>query len=130
LRSLSGRILFGTVGGRAPAPRLLGSGSFPVVPWGRTPCQNHFALDDWEERGRPACGFGRRARNLVGQISWLKGFRRDAENGNRDGCAPFLDGFCLGRWVAMRQHPAPVGLRCPDGAWFLAQRMGEDAAGR
>jgi hypothetical protein len=43
----SGRILFGTVGGRAPAPGLLGSGSFPVVPLGRTPCQNHFAMDDW-----------------------------------------------------------------------------------
>ena len=56
--------------------------------WGRTPCQYHFALDVWGERGRPACGFGRRARNLVGQISWLKGFRRDAENGNRDGRAP------------------------------------------
>jgi hypothetical protein len=48
----------------------------------------HFAMDDWGERGRPACGFGRRARTLVGQISWLKGFRRDAENGNRDGRAP------------------------------------------
>ena len=67
-------------------------------------------MDDWGERGRPACGFGRRARNLVGQISWLKGFRRDAENGNRDGCAPFLDGFCLGRWVAVRQHPDSLGL--------------------
>src|SRR5665213_182528 len=43
----SGRILFWTVGGRAPAPRHLGSGSFPVVPLGRTPCQNHFALDVW-----------------------------------------------------------------------------------
>ena len=32
--------------------------------------------------------FGRRARNRVGQISWLTGFRRDAENGNRDGRAP------------------------------------------
>jgi hypothetical protein len=45
--SRRGRILFWTVGGRAPAPGLLGSGSFPVVPWGRTPCQNHFAMDDW-----------------------------------------------------------------------------------
>ena len=50
----------------------------------------HFGMDDWGERGRPACGFGRRARNIVGQISWLTGFRRDAENGNRDGCAPIL----------------------------------------
>src|SRR5665213_1715817 len=32
-RSLSGRILFGTNAGRAPAPRLLGSGQFPVVPF-------------------------------------------------------------------------------------------------
>jgi len=55
--------------------------------WGRTPCQNHFALDVWGERGRLACGFGRRARTIVGQIS-LTGFRRDAENGNRDGRAP------------------------------------------
>jgi hypothetical protein len=45
-------------------------------------------MDDWGERGRPACGFGRRARIIVGQISLLKGFRRDAENGNRDGRAP------------------------------------------
>jgi len=67
--------------GRAP-------GSFPVGPLGRTPCQNHFALDDWGERGRPARRFGRRARNGVGQIRLLKGFRRDAENGNRDGRAP------------------------------------------
>jgi hypothetical protein len=44
-------------------------------------------MDDWGERTRLACGFGRRARTIVGQIS-LKGFRRDAENGNRDGCAP------------------------------------------
>ena len=42
----------------------------------------------WGERTRLACGFGRRARNRVGQISWLTGFRRDAENGNRDGRAP------------------------------------------
>ena len=40
------------------------------------------------ERARPACGFGRRARIIVGQISLLTGFRRDAENGNRDGRAP------------------------------------------
>ena len=66
--------------GRAP-------GSFPFGPLGRTPCQNHFAMDDWGERGRPACGFGRRAQTIVGQIS-LTGFRRDAENGNRDGRAP------------------------------------------
>ncbi|HEY5043012.1 MAG TPA: hypothetical protein VIK53_13530 [Verrucomicrobiae bacterium] len=33
--------------------------------------------------------FGRRARNIVGQIS-LTGFRRDAENGNRDGRAPHV----------------------------------------
>ena len=45
-------------------------------------------MDDWGERVRPACGFGRRARTIVGQMSWLKGFRRDAENGNRDGRAP------------------------------------------
>jgi hypothetical protein len=45
-------------------------------------------MDDWGERARPACRFGRRARNIVGQISWLKGFRRDAENGDRDGRAP------------------------------------------
>jgi hypothetical protein len=48
----------------------------------------HFGMDDWGERVRPACGFGRRARTIVGQMSWLKGFRRDAENGNRDGRAP------------------------------------------
>jgi len=24
--------------------------------WGRTPCQNHFALDVWGERARLACG--------------------------------------------------------------------------
>jgi hypothetical protein len=35
---------------------------------------NHFGLDDWGERGRPACGFGRRARTIVGQISLLDGF--------------------------------------------------------
>jgi hypothetical protein len=45
-------------------------------------------MDDWGERTRPACRFGRRARNIVGQISLLTGFRRDAENGNRDGRAP------------------------------------------
>jgi len=43
------------------------------------------------ERARPVCRFGRRARTLVGQISWLTGFRRDAENGNRDGCAPYSE---------------------------------------
>jgi hypothetical protein len=43
---------------------------------------------NWGERTRLACRFGRRARIIVGQISWLKGFRRDAENGNRDGRAP------------------------------------------
>ena len=48
----------------------------------------YFAMDVWGERTRLACGFGRRARNIVGQISWLTGFRRDAENGNRDGRAP------------------------------------------
>ncbi len=32
--------------------------------------------------------FGRYARNGVGQISLLTSFRRAAENGNRDGCAP------------------------------------------
>jgi len=61
------------------------------------------------ERTRPACSFGRRARTIVGQIS-LTGFRRDAENGNRDGRAPFLDGFCFGRWVAVRQLPDSLGL--------------------
>jgi len=45
-------------------------------------------MDVWGERTRLACGFGRRARNIVGQISWLTGFRRDAENGDRDGRAP------------------------------------------
>jgi hypothetical protein len=45
-----------------------------------------------EGRARLACGFGRRARTIVGQIS-LTGFWRDAEYGNRDGCAPFLDGL-------------------------------------
>jgi hypothetical protein len=45
--ALRGRILFWTVGGRAPAPGHLGAGSFPVGPLGRTPCQNHFALDVW-----------------------------------------------------------------------------------
>jgi hypothetical protein len=34
----------------------------------------HFGLDEWGERGRPACGFGRRARTIVGQISLLDGF--------------------------------------------------------
>jgi hypothetical protein len=48
----------------------------------------HFGMDDWGERARPACRFGRRARTIVGQIGLLKGFRRDAENGNRDGRAP------------------------------------------
>ena len=51
-------------------------------------CQMQFWLDVWGERTRLACGFGRRARNIVGQISWLTSFRRDAENGNRDGRAP------------------------------------------
>jgi hypothetical protein len=41
----------------------------------------------WGERTRLACGFGGRARNSVGQIS-LTGFRRDAENGNRDIALP------------------------------------------
>ena len=50
--------------------------------------QNHFAMDDWGERTRLACGFGRRARIIAGQISLGNGFRRDAENGNRDGRAP------------------------------------------
>jgi hypothetical protein len=39
-RWATGRILFWTVGGRAPAPGLLGSGSFPVGPLGRTPLPN------------------------------------------------------------------------------------------
>ena len=49
----------------------------------------HFGMDDWGERARPACGFGRRART-IGWINsiWETGFRRDAENGNRDGRAP------------------------------------------
>jgi hypothetical protein len=45
-------------------------------------------MNDWGERARLACRFGRRARTIVGQICWLTSFRRDAENGNRDGCAP------------------------------------------
>ena len=45
-------------------------------------------MDGWGERARPACRFGRRARTIVGQIGLLTGFRRDAENGNRDGRAP------------------------------------------
>jgi hypothetical protein len=43
------------------------------------------------ERTRLACRFGRRARTIVGQIGLLTGFRRDAENGNRDGRAPHSD---------------------------------------
>jgi hypothetical protein len=46
----------------------------------------------------------------------LTGFRRDAENGNRDGRAPFLDGFCFGWWVAVRQHPDTLCLA--DFLWF------------
>ena len=49
-----------------------------------------FGMDGWGEGGRRARRFGRRARTLVGQISWLMGFRRDAENGDRDGSrSPF-----------------------------------------
>jgi hypothetical protein len=55
--------------------------------WKRRPLF-YFAMDVWGERTRLACGFGRRARNIVGQISWLTGFRRDAENGNRDIALP------------------------------------------
>jgi len=44
-------------------------------------------MDDWEERARPACGFGRRARTIGGTIQFEGCFRRDAENGNRDGRA-------------------------------------------
>src|SRR5665213_764431 len=58
---------------------------------------------DREERARLACGW-QSARSLgfapeawVESFSLENGFRRDAENGNRDGRAPFLDGFCFGR---------------------------------
>jgi hypothetical protein len=47
-----------------------------------------FCVGSLGERTRLACGCGRRARNIGGQISWLTGFWRDAEKGNRDGCAP------------------------------------------
>ena len=75
-------------------------------------------MDVWGERGRPACGFGRRARNSVGQISWLTGFRRDAENGNRDGCAPrrgATDGNqSATKWLVTH----PRGLSVLNGRWI------------
>ena len=45
-------------------------------------------MDEWGERARLACRFGRRARTIGRTIWFGKGFRRDAENGNRDGRAP------------------------------------------
>ena len=47
----------------------------------------------------PPAGLGVAPEPSLDKLVWLTGFRRDAENGNRDGCAPFLDGFCLGRLV-------------------------------
>ena len=44
-------------------------------------------MDERGEHTRLVCRYGRRARNIVGQIS-LTDFRRDAENGNWDGCSP------------------------------------------
>jgi hypothetical protein len=79
---------------------------------------HRFAMDDWGEYARLACSFGRHARNLVGQISWLTGFRRDAENGNRDGCAPFLTDFVWDGWspCASTQPPCVWLISgCPDG---------------
>jgi hypothetical protein len=71
------------------------------VPSRRTPLPKLFYDGRWGERTRLACRFGRRARNIVGQLS-LTGFRRDAENGNRDGCALFLE-------LALRGIPGLLG---------------------
>ena len=54
---------------------------------------------------------GRRARTIVGQISWLRGFRRDAENGNRDGCAPrrrVMDDPVLATFQVARNFPRRI----------------------
>jgi hypothetical protein len=76
-------------------------------------------MDDWGERTRLACRFGRRARNRMGQISWLKGFRRDAENGNRDIALPSKDPMG-GRAPA----PAKGSLGWTNGAMAYAQHHG------
>ena len=54
----------------------------------------HFGMDDWGERARLACWLpsarssGVAPEPLVEPFSLGNGFRRDAENGNRDGRAP------------------------------------------
>ena len=60
---------------------------FGLWPVGQSVPSPSGAISRVGERARLVCSYGRRARNIVGQIS-LTGFRRDAENGNRDGRAP------------------------------------------
>ena len=70
-------------GQTTPGPPVFASEKF------RSPISGiHFGMDDWGERARPACWFGRRARTMGCIIQFGRGgFRRDAKNGNRDGRA-------------------------------------------
>ncbi len=53
--------------------------------WGRTPCQNHFALDVWGERARHGRSFQRpRWKHWAGG----SGFDEGVEPDSRGGCAP------------------------------------------
>ena len=48
----------------------------------------HFGMDDWGSARVPRAGSGVAPEPLVERFSLGNGFRRDAENGNRDGRAP------------------------------------------
>src|ERR1039458_1163790 len=100
-----------------------------------TDFQNHCGMDDWRERARLACGFGRRARTIGGTIQFGKRFsarRRKRQPGRSRSPAKT-------QLVAVRQHrPKAVWggrMMKNDGSkWACARSMamfiGDNFAGR